>query len=204
MKKLLILLMALGFIVTACNNNKTAKNKNSDNREKDDYGKTDSRDNTDENKTSENSGSRGWPESERSAFLKECVASFDETQATLANQICPCVLGKMEKEISSYKEAETKGGEAASARIAMQCKEEIVGTSDNTGNTWSRSDENKFMEECEGEATKNVGAVRANQYCDCMLQKIKKIFSSLDETNRKLATIPQAELTSMTDECNGK
>ena len=46
---------------------------------------------------------------------------------------------------------------------------------DNTA-SWPRSDENKFMDECESSAKENVGAVRANEYCDCMLQKMKKMF----------------------------
>lgn len=72
---------------------------------------------------------------------------------------------------------------------------------DNTGN-WSRSDENRFMDDCVMEAEKNAGAARANEYCDCMLQKIKKMYSNYAEADRKLAGISKTELDELAASCN--
>ncbi|MBC7872509.1 MAG: hypothetical protein H7Y01_00860 [Ferruginibacter sp.] len=69
--------------------------------------------------------------------------------------------------------------------------------------SWSRSDENKFMDDCEGTAKANVGAERANEYCDCMLQKIKKKYSSYVEADRKLAGSSQDEINKLASDCNG-
>lgn len=182
MKKLLVLLMALVFFVAACNNNKNGKNQNVNNREKDDYGKMDNR-----NNDNANSGNSGWTGSDENRFLKECVASFEEGQENLANKICPCVLGKMEKEFSSYSEADTKGGETASKRIALQCKDEIVGNNENnnTGNNWSKSDESQWMSSCTSPLIESMGEQKANNYCSCIMDKLKEIFSSFEEVNTK-------------------
>jgi len=69
---------------------------------------------------------------------------------------------------------------------------------------WSKSDENKFMDDCEGTAKENVGAARANEYCDCMLEKIKKMYSSYTEADRKLAGSSQAEINKLAADCNGQ
>jgi|CXWL01.1.fsa_nt_gi Ni/Co efflux regulator RcnB len=74
---------------------------------------------------------------------------------------------------------------------------------DNSG-SWSKSDENKFMDDCEGTAKENVGAARANEYCDCMLQKIKKMYSSYTEADRELAGSSQDEINKLAADCNGQ
>lgn len=186
MKKLLALLMVFGLFVASCNNNKSGKNQKSvdrfnNNRDKDDYGKNDNRNNDDENKTNDNTGNTGWSEMDKNKFLKGCVASFDENQGTLANQICPCVLGKMEKEYSSFTEAETKGGEAASNRIAMQCKNEITGNNGNNNNSmasgWSSNDINEFVTTCVSGAIKEGMSQELSQkYCSCMQQKLEQMY----------------------------
>lgn len=67
---------------------------------------------------------------------------------------------------------------------------------------WSRRDENKFMEDCENTAKENVGVARANEYCDCMLQIIKRKYSSYLEANRELAGISQEEVKKLATPCN--
>jgi hypothetical protein len=81
-------------------------------------------------------------------------------------------------------------------------KETREDTDTDKSESWSRSDENKFMDDCEGTAKANVGAARANEYCDCMLQKIKKMYSSYIEADRKLAGSSQDEINRLASDCN--
>ncbi len=67
---------------------------------------------------------------------------------------------------------------------------------------WTRSDENKFVAECSDEAAKNVGETRANQYCDCMLNKIKKMYSSYNEANLKLGRLSKEQIDRLAEDCN--
>jgi hypothetical protein len=182
MKKLPVLLMAVVFFVAACNNNKAGKNQIPNNKEKDDYGKNDNG-----NTTNGNTGSTGWTESDKSSSMRDCIASFDESQKELANQICPCVLGKMEKEYASLNEANTKGGEAAGRRLALQCKDEIAGTTDNNKpvGSWSASDENQWMSACTTPLINSMGQQKATSYCSCIMDKLKERYSSYDELNTK-------------------
>jgi len=79
-------------------------------------------------------------------------------------------------------------------------------TNDNTNTTtttsgWSSSDENMFMRDCESTATPKVGAARANEYCNCMLQKIKGLYNSYTEADRGLAN-DEAAMDKLANECN--
>jgi hypothetical protein len=196
MKNLFVLLMAFSFFVVSCNNNKNDKNQNLNNRDKDDYGKSENLNTDNADKTNVNTGNTGWAENDKNRFLKGCIASFDENQSELANKICPCVLEKMEKEFASYSEADTKEGETASTRIALQCKDEIVGNSDNnnTVSNWSRSDENQWMKACTTPLIESLGEEKATNYCSCVLDKMKEMYSSFEEANRKGTTETGTEL----------
>jgi hypothetical protein len=110
MKKLFVLLMTLGFFVSACNNNKTGKNKNLNNRDKDDYGKTDNPNTNDEKKNEENNGNNvndnknnslmtGWPQVEKDAFITNCereAMAGGTISRSVAQNYCDCMLNKME------------------------------------------------------------------------------------------------------------
>lgn len=67
---------------------------------------------------------------------------------------------------------------------------------------WSSSDVDRFLRDCEGTATPNVGAARATQYCDCMLVKMKRIYSSLADAERKMANITKTEIDELAADCN--
>ena len=75
---------------------------------------------------------------------------------------------------------------------------------DDNGSGWTKSDESRFMSDCEGTAKQNVGAARANEYCDCMLQRMKKMYSSYTEADRDLAGATQDEINKLAAPCNGK
>lgn len=68
--------------------------------------------------------------------------------------------------------------------------------------SWTASDKKSFMNECEGESIKNVSAARANQYCDCMLQKFITIYPSLTELNSDQSSAAKARMDRLIKECN--
>jgi hypothetical protein len=130
-----------------------------------------------------------------------------------AKKICSCVLEKLEKKYASLSEADEKGGEAAGKRLATECVEEVDGSNnyEQTDNDksdyadgWTRSDEDKFVDECFGTASKNVGRTRASQYCECMLAKIKKMYSSYNEANLKLGRMSQDQINRLAEDCNNQ
>ena len=68
--------------------------------------------------------------------------------------------------------------------------------------SWTASDKKKFLNGCKGEAIKNVSADRANQYCDCMLQKFITIYPSLTELNLDQSSAAKARMDRLIKECN--
>jgi hypothetical protein len=68
--------------------------------------------------------------------------------------------------------------------------------------SWSQTDKTRFMTDCEGTAEKNVGAARAHEYCDCMLQKLTKLFSSYTEANTELGGRSRDKLAELAADCN--
>ena len=205
MKKLLILLMAFS-LFTACNNDKgkyARDDKNADYREKDDYGDDKTR-KDDEYKTD------GWTKSDKKAFNEKCLSSLDNDEDK-AKRFCPCLFEKLSKKYGSMQELDDKSSEAEGKRMATQCLEETGGNTDNeqTDNDksdyaggWTRSDENKFIDECAGTATKNVGEERANQYCKCMLNKIKKEYATYAEAEKALGRMTQEQINRIAEDCN--
>lgn len=77
------------------------------------------------------------------------------------------------------------------------------GNTKNTGG-WSASDAKRFMNDCERTARKNVSAARANQYCDCMLQKLVTMFPTYADADRELAGNAKDKLSGMVAECNSQ
>ena len=80
--------------------------------------------------------------------------------------------------------------------------EESLSQSDDVGAGWSSTDENHFMNTCESTAKENVGAARANEYCDCMLQRMKKKYASYIAANRDLEGATQDEINKLAIPCN--
>jgi hypothetical protein len=217
MKKLLIFLMAFT-LFAACNNDKgkmSRDDRNADYRDKDDYNNNDDK-NTDDRNQDKNTSNEGWTERDKSKFFTECMSGFGNNQE-MGKKICPCALEKFQKKYNSYAEVETKSNEAEGNRIGAQCKEDlnISTNNDNTGSNddadadksnyaggWSRSDENKFIDECAGTATKNVGEERANQYCKCMLNKMKREYSNYAEAERALSRMTQDQINRLAEDCN--
>lgn len=80
-------------------------------------------------------------------------------------------------------------------------KEDTRKTSDDGGG-WTRSDEDKFIDDCVAEAEKNVSRSRASEYCDCMLVKLKRLYSTYRQAEKELENITQDELTELAADCN--
>ena len=207
MKKVLIFLMALS-LFTACNNDKGKLDKKADYREKDDYGNADRE--KDKNSKDDEYKSDGWSKSDKKAFNEKCLSSLKDDEEK-AKKFCPCLFEKVSKKYASMQEMDERSSEAEGKSLATQCVEDMGG---NTGNEetdtdksdyaggWTRSDENKFVDECVGTASKNVGETRANQYCDCMLDKIKKMYSSYAEATLKLGRMSQDQIDRLAEDCN--
>lgn len=105
---------------------------------------------------------------------------------------------------SNDKKEDSKGDKDADYNNDKKENTDNTSKNDDSDAGWSRSDENKFMDDCEGTAKQNVGAARANEYCDCMLQRMKKMYSSYTEADRDLAGATQEEINKLAAPCNGK
>ena len=95
-----------------------------------------------------------------------------------------------------------KSSELNSNTDAGKENEESLSQSDDVGAGWSSTDENHFMNTCESTAKENVGAARANEYCDCMLQRMKKKYASYIAANRDLEGATQDEINKLAIPCN--
>jgi len=70
---------------------------------------------------------------------------------------------------------------------------------------WVDADQTRFMKDCERTATRNVGAARANEYCDCMLQKLMKLYPTYTTADRELAEpAAKSKLDAMVADCNNQ
>lgn len=67
---------------------------------------------------------------------------------------------------------------------------------------WSEDDKTRFMYECETTAKPRVGATRANEYCNCMLEKLQGRYKSYAEANRETSR-SEEDMNKFVDECNG-
>lgn len=192
--------MAATLFVFACNNDKGKNNMNTNNRERDDYRKNEG--NNDDNINTI------WSARDVSSFNQQCQQTIADKNLSESqmNQFCSCLLDKMQAKFSSLSEMDQKGTEEDGRVSGEQCMKGITGNTNTDNNTsnWSRTDENRFMSDCEGTARQNVGAQRANEYCDCMLQKVKRIFSSYVEADKGLLQMPKDELDAMVNDCNGQ
>lgn len=71
----------------------------------------------------------------------------------------------------------------------------LGGGGDDTRSNWTSKDRNKWMDECEGEIPGNP---QSKQICSCVLDKLEKKYSDLDDANKKSS---KDEVTVMTRAC---
>lgn len=205
MRKIAILFLAAGLFAASCNN-KAKKDSNNGPLEKDDYldGK---KTGNDDNGDSKNTGS--WTAADKEKFNGDCRSTLEKEGVTgdVIEKMCPCLLDKFSAKYSSASDMDKNSSSAEGEQMAKQCAADLgLGNDNNSGNQaaggWSSADEQKFLDECKGTAVPNVGAARAGQYCGCMLDKLKSMYSSYDEANEKLKNITEAQLNALAADCN--
>ena len=64
---------------------------------------------------------------------------------------------------------------------------------DNEDKGWTKQDEKTVLDQCVSVAEKKNPA-KAEAYCECMLNKVKKLYSNMNEFDRKLTTEKANEL----------
>ncbi len=186
MKKLLVFLMAFAFFVVSCNNNKNGKNQNTNNRDKDDYGKNDNR-NTDDNNSNKDDFNQknNWSSSDIRSFNEQCLTTVNNNEEA-ARTFCPCLLEKFQAKYASLAEMDRNGTEEEGKRAGEECMALLKGNADNnTVNNWSRSDENQWMRACTTPLIESLGEQKATNYCSCVLDRMKEMYSSYQEATTK-------------------
>jgi hypothetical protein len=193
MKRILPLLMALGLFVTACDNNKTAKNQNTNNREKDDYGKPDNR-NTDNSNKDDFNQKNSWSGSDISSFNAQCLTAFKNDEKVtkaiknseeVAKAICPCLLEKFQSTYVSLAEMDIKSSEAEGRKMAGQCRNELGIYSDENKNLaggWPLVEQISFKTNCVKKAMAGGRSrIAAQNYCDCMLNNMENLYPDIQD-----------------------
>jgi hypothetical protein len=183
MKQLLIFLFAITFF-TACNNNKNPRLRNEN-------GGLGGGDDTRSN----------WTSKDRNKALSECEDQIPGNPQ--AKQICSCLLEKVEKKYPDPEDVDKKSSKEEIADMTRGClagggggdeddnglgrKKKIEGNEDNGGGFgWSKTDKNTFLGQCQdGLTQKGYNTGKAQQLCSCVLEKLEKRYSSLDEGNEK-------------------
>lgn len=211
----------------ACNNDKGSKK--ADYRDKDDYSTTDDKDKESDDKQSDDKSKKnddeqsdftsndGWSEKDRNKFLSDCMGSTSDNQEQ-GKKICPCVLEKLEKKYSSLSEGDTKGGEAEGRSMAIACAEELnitinnnkkqdndndVDQNDYSNGGWSSEEVKQFVAPCVKEATKTgkMDELDAQSYCDCMQDKLAKIYPNAKDPRLQTLNINSASMQKMIKAC---
>ena len=58
--------------------------------------------------------------------------------------------------------------------------------SEDGGGSWSKKDKNRFLQECEDGLTgQGYSSGQSRQLCDCVVKKLEKKYSSLNDANNK-------------------
>ncbi len=184
MKKIFILLVSIGLFAASCNNNKKGNDENKNNREKDDYSKNENGnkdDNKDDFKTTSN-----WSAADISSFNAQCLTTVNNNEE-VAKDFCPCLLEKFQAKYSSLAEMDRNGTEEEGKKAGEECMTAIKGIDDNshTASSWSVSDESQWMKACTTPLIKSLGEERATNYCSCVMDRLKELYSSYDEANTK-------------------
>jgi hypothetical protein len=161
MKQLLIVLLTVT-LFTACNNSNNGMLK----------GKTKS----------------NWTSKDRTKALSDCEDELPDNPQ--AKEICSCLLEKVEKKYPEPEDVEKKSSKEEIANMTRACLAGDVGGGDaddnggkikkpkvideDGGEGWTSSQREKFIEGCATAAKQNLGASKANSYCECMQNKIEK------------------------------
>lgn len=69
---------------------------------------------------------------------------------------------------------------------------------------WTATDEADFINECKPGAIKKIGDARANDYCNCILEKMKATYASYIEANKALIGDSKGTFAQMTKACEAR
>lgn len=206
MKKAILLTLLLGLFVIACKN-KNDKKEIDISKTKDNF-----LNNADTEKVNvESKNASSWSSEDAARFNRECQQEFSKENLDNAtiNKLCPCLLSKMSAKYTDYNDLDKNGADEVIERNAKQCIEDLGiatnnnnGSTNNNGNGWTQAQRSEFVRDCKSEAIKNVGAQRAQVYCECMQQKIENLFSTYAEANTELTKLTQAQIQELASDCN--
>lgn len=120
--------------------------------------------------TAQNAGEqKGWPSSERYAFLRECIKEAGKNMsADSARFYCYCMQAKVEEKYPTV-EAASKITEEDMNGPAFQKDIQAC-----LGGYWNTETRELFLTNCTGTAKQEgLEADKAKNYCECMLFKIE-------------------------------
>ena len=112
----------------------------------------------------------GWPSSERTGFINECVKSAKTgLSEDSSKSYCYCMLEKMETKYPNVDDA-AKVTDADLASPEWQAEMDKCLSS---GSLWTPKDYSAFLSECTGAAKESMGEVKSKSYCECMMFKLE-------------------------------
>ena len=155
----------------------------------------------------------GWSAADKQKGMESCVTNMPENLSeTQKKKICSCALEKLMNKYSSYSAA-NKDASNEAYKVGQECANQVLagktGDDDNNGglfgkkknnntdinnednggdagNGWSNADKNGFIQPCETGLMQNgYSSNQASQLCNCMVEKLQKRYSSLQEANNK-------------------
>jgi|CXWL01.1.fsa_nt_gi hypothetical protein len=112
---------------------------------------------------------KGWPSSERYAFISECIkeakVSLSEDSARF---YCYCMQERVEKKYPTIEEA------AKITEADMQSEAWQKDIKSCLGGFWGTAEREEFLSNCISSAQKGeISGEKAKTYCECMLYKIE-------------------------------
>lgn len=185
MKRLLLLLMAAGLLISCKDKAKT--DTGTTNHEKDDYlgSETKEKETREETKSTDfTSSSNSWTAADLQKLEDQCADSFKDQPET-GKVICPCLIEKFTKLYSSYAEMDRKTSYEEGKKLGQQCRAEVEGntnTNISAAAGWPQSERDGFISSCVTNAMKQGRSRAVSQsYCDCMLDKMESLYPDINE-----------------------
>src|SRR5687767_4901523 len=122
---------------------------------------------------------KGWPSSERNAFITECIGTAKKNMsADSARFYCYCMQEKIEAKYPDTADAnKITETELSSPEWVKEIRSCI-------GGTWTKIDHEEFVTSCVNSAKASLGETKAKSYCECMMFKIEKIYPNANDAGK--------------------
>lgn len=123
-----------------------------------------------------NGEKKGWPSSERYAFITECINTAEKNMSRdSARFYCYCMQEKIEAKYPDTADAnKMTDKELSSPEWVKEIKSCI-------GGTWQKIEREEFVTSCINSAKASLGETKAKNYCECMMFKIEKIYPNAND-----------------------